>query len=99
MLCNAEMTLISAVEDRTLMTSGFEWHTYLCSGCGDTERRFVFNKNEKQDSHGAQDSPGQEDTDSTLVPEQTDLAPSNPKESAVARPVFFKRVLSKFRVR
>jgi len=44
--CNAEMILINVVEDETLMARGFERHTYMCSGCADIERRFVFNKHD-----------------------------------------------------
>src|SRR5215204_5556611 len=53
MLCNAEMTLIAAVKDESLMASGFERHVYMCSECGDTERRFVFNKSDKSGRAGS----------------------------------------------
>ena len=99
MLCNAEMTLIAAVKDESLMASGFERHVYMCSECGDTERRFVFNRSETPEIHVRVHSPGEEHIDSTLVPEPTDVVPpSNPTESAVPT-VFFKRVLSKLRMR
>ena len=53
------------------MASGFERHTYMCSRCGDTERRFVFNKNEKQDDRDRQHS------EATLAPEPTDVSTSD----------------------
>jgi len=91
LLCNAEMTLISAVKDESLMASGFERHTYMCSACGDTERRFVFNKIDKQDDHD------QQHTNATLAPEPNDVSPSNPDESAGTQD-FLRRVLSKIRI-
>ena len=49
MICGAEMTLIGVVEDDTFrLVRGFEHHTYMCSKCGDIERRFVFNKHSKE---------------------------------------------------
>jgi len=54
MTCGAEMTLIKVVEDETFMMVGrFERHAYLCSGCGDIERRFVFNKDGSAKAPGA----------------------------------------------
>ena len=49
MICGAEMTLIGVVEDDTFkLVRGFEHHTYMCSKCGDIERRFVFDKHSKE---------------------------------------------------
>jgi hypothetical protein len=48
MACGAEMVLISAAEDLTKPILGFERETYLCSGCGDSEQRTVFNKQAKE---------------------------------------------------
>ena len=43
------MTLIGVVEDDTFrLVRGFEHHTYMCSRCGDIERRFAFNKHTKE---------------------------------------------------
>lgn len=47
--CGAEMSLIGVGEDDTFrLVRGFEHHTYMCSKCGDIERRFVFNKHSKE---------------------------------------------------
>jgi hypothetical protein len=43
-MCGAEMILMKVVKDETMMVSGFEHHTYMCSVCNDIEQRFVFNK-------------------------------------------------------
>ena len=49
MICGAEMTLIGVVEDDTYkLVRGFEHHTYMCSKCGDIERRLAFNKRSKE---------------------------------------------------
>jgi hypothetical protein len=37
------MNLIKVVVDNTMMVSGFERHTLMCSVCYDIERRFIFN--------------------------------------------------------
>ena len=51
MICGAEMTLIGVVEDDTYrLVRGFEHRTYMCSKCGDIERRLVFNKQSKEPS-------------------------------------------------
>ncbi len=43
------MTVIGVVEDDTFkLVRGFEHHTYMCSKCGDIERRFAFNKHTKE---------------------------------------------------
>jgi hypothetical protein len=49
MICGTEMALIGVVEDDTFkLVRGFEDHTYICSKCGDIERRLVFNKHSKE---------------------------------------------------
>ena len=40
--CDAEMRLVQAVADETVLVRGFERHTFLCSDCGDVECRLVF---------------------------------------------------------
>ena len=52
MSCGAEMILVNVVEDETMMVRGFERHTYMCSACSDVERRFVFNKPNRQHETG-----------------------------------------------
>jgi hypothetical protein len=44
MACGAEMALMNVVPDDTMAVSGFEHHTFMCSGCGDVEQRLVFAK-------------------------------------------------------
>ena len=47
--CGVEMTLIGIVKDDTFkLVRGFEHHTYMCSKCGDIERRFAFDKHSKE---------------------------------------------------
>ena len=40
--CGAEMHLIAVAPDKTMMVSGYEEHTFECSGCHDHVRRLVF---------------------------------------------------------
>jgi hypothetical protein len=42
LLCNAEMTLMNVVHDDTILVTGFEHHTFICSSCHDVEQRLVF---------------------------------------------------------
>ena len=54
MACGAEMALMNVVQDDTMAVSGFEHHTFMCSGCGDVEQRLVFAKpGEPSSSHAA----------------------------------------------
>ena len=40
--CGAEMHLMHVVQDDTMPVPGYEHRTFMCSACGDIERRFVF---------------------------------------------------------
>jgi hypothetical protein len=42
LVCAAAMNLMKVVEDDTMPVPGFEHHTFMCSACGDVERRLVF---------------------------------------------------------
>jgi hypothetical protein len=41
-LCGGDMRLKMAEPHGELTRSGFEYRTFQCESCGDTERRFVF---------------------------------------------------------
>lgn len=89
MMCGTEMTLIRVVEDETFMlVSGFERHAYMCSRCGDIERRFVFNKHTKE-------------RDTEAAPGLTSPPPvalsSTIKNQRQPTQSFLKRVLNKIR--
>ena len=45
--CGTEMHLVEVAQDNTKMVRGYEHHVFVCSGCGEVERRLVFNKTEK----------------------------------------------------
>jgi hypothetical protein len=49
MVCGGEMVLVEAVPDETMMVSGFQHETYMCSVCADVERRFCFKKHAQQE--------------------------------------------------
>jgi hypothetical protein len=48
MACGGAMVLINAIEDLTMPVIGFERHAYMCSACGNIEKRTVFNKQAKE---------------------------------------------------
>ncbi len=43
-MCYTEMTLVTVIPDDTMPVAGFEHHTFMCSRCGDVERRLTFAK-------------------------------------------------------
>ena len=87
LVCDAEMVLISTAEDLTKPILGFERETYMCSACGDTEQRTIFNKQAKE-KHEAEIA-------TILNP-----PPIAPIEKVDGEPQhFLKRVLDKMRGR
>jgi hypothetical protein len=42
--CGAEMSLEQVAGDDTMPVPGFAHHTFMCSACGDTERRLLFTR-------------------------------------------------------
>src|SRR6516164_4443423 len=42
--CGAEMGLIQVTKDTTRLVSGFEHHTWRCSGCSTVEQRITFTR-------------------------------------------------------
>jgi hypothetical protein len=42
--CGAEMRLVQVTEDTTMLVSGYEHHTWQCSGCSIIERRMTFTR-------------------------------------------------------
>jgi hypothetical protein len=45
--CGSDMVMVKAVPDDTMAVAGFEHHTFMCSSCGDTERRLVFSRHDE----------------------------------------------------
>jgi hypothetical protein len=45
--CGAEMHLVQAVGDDTMMVPGYEHHTFECSACREVERRLTFNRSRR----------------------------------------------------
>lgn len=87
MACDGEMVLISALEDLTKPVLGFERETYICSGCGDTEQRTVFNKQAKE----------RHDAEIAIVLSPPPIAPTAIIEDQQTAQGFFRRVLAKIR--
>ena len=86
--CGAEMRLMQAVPDNTMMVSGYEHHTLRCMGCDEVERRFVFIR---------------EKTPAANVPVQPSAAapvdPTAPQDDRVAAPGAWARAVAKLRER
>src|SRR6516164_9756004 len=40
--CGAEMRLVQVTKDTTMLVSGYEHHTWQCSGCSTVEQRMTF---------------------------------------------------------
>jgi hypothetical protein len=77
MACGAEMALMNVVQDDTMAVSGFEHHTFMCSGCGDVEQRLVFAKpGEPSSSHAA----------SPVLAKPAEPLPSDAPPPVVAKP-------------
>jgi len=44
--CGEEMRLVQVVKDTTMLVSGYEHHTWQCSGCATVEQRMTFTPEE-----------------------------------------------------
>ena len=42
--CGAEMRLVKVTKDTTMLVSGYEHHTWQCSGCSTVEQRMTFTR-------------------------------------------------------
>ena len=76
--CGAQMTLVQVVEDTTKFVSGYEHHTWQCSGCSVLEERMIFTR-EKTPVPAARSEPAPtvpEPTQAVQV-ELTQAAPSS----------------------
>jgi hypothetical protein len=84
--CGAEMRLMQAVPDTTMMVSGYEHHTWQCTGCDEVERRLVFTR---------------EKTPAANVPVQPAAAapvhPTAPQDDRVTAPGVWARAVAKLR--
>jgi hypothetical protein len=77
MACGAEMALMNVVQDDTMAVSGFEHHTFMCSGCGDVEQRLVFAKPGEPSSSNAA---------SPVLAKPAEPLPSDAPPPVVAKP-------------
>jgi hypothetical protein len=78
--CGAEMRLVQVVKDTTMLVSGYEHHTWQCSGCSTVERRMTFTR-EKTPTQTVPAEPAQ-----TAQVEPTQTAPVEPTHMARAEP-------------
>jgi hypothetical protein len=91
MACGAEMLLMKVAEDDTMAVSGFEHHTFMCSGCGDVEGRLIFNRE--------QAIPAGSVTIHAAPPlsPATTVSPTTPVQTSPAAPGLLERMTSRFR--
>ena len=83
MVCGGEMVLIEAVPDETMMVSGFQHETYMCSVCADVERRFCFKKHAQHEHTVA--------ASAVMAPP---LAPQAAHTQPASAPNMFRRLFS-----
>ncbi len=81
------MLLMKVVEDDTMAVSGFEHHTFMCSGCGDVEGRLIFNR-EQATPHG-----------SVTIHAAPPLLPATTVETSAATPGLLERMAARLRGR
>ena len=86
--CGAEMHLMQVVQDGTMPVPGFEHHTFMCSACGDVERRLVFTRD------------GQSDVEPVPVHPAPPTAPASTLQNeCLAGPGVLRRVFARLRGR
>ena len=78
--CGAEMHLVQVVKDTTMLVSGYEHHTWQCSGCSTIEQRMTFTP-EKSPTQLAPAEPAQ-----TMLVEPTEAAPAPLTETVKVEP-------------
>jgi hypothetical protein len=78
--CGAEMRLVQVTKDTTMLVSGYEHHTWQCSGCSTIEQRMTFTP-EKSPTQLAPAEPAQ-----TMLVEPTEAAPAPLTETVKVEP-------------
>ena len=78
MACGAQMILVKAIEDVSMLVPGFERSGYMCSFCNETEQRLVFNK------------PG-EQAEAAIAPASTSVVPTPTSRNLIQRAENFVR--------
>lgn len=84
--CGAEMHLMHVVQDETISVPGYEHRTFMCSTCGDIERRFVF----------ARDI-GQSPTEPVPVHTAPPISPTPDQQDRIPTLGILRRVFAKLR--
>src|SRR6516225_8081128 len=78
--CGAEMHLVQVTKDTTMLVSGYEHHTWQCSGCSTIEQRMTFTP-EKSPTQIAPAEPAQ-----TMLVGPTETAPAQLAETVAVEP-------------
>jgi hypothetical protein len=77
--CGAEMRLVQVTKDTTMPVSGYEHHTWQCSGCSTVEQRMTFTREKTP----TQTVPG----DQIMLAEPTETAPAQPTQAVPVEPI------------
>jgi hypothetical protein len=85
--CGAEMHLMHVVQDDTMPVPGYEHRTFMCSACGDIERRLVF----ARDTGQGHSEPVPVHTAPPISPAPTD------QQERIAASGILRRVFAKLR--
>jgi hypothetical protein len=84
--CGAEMHLMHVVQDETMLVPGYEHRTFMCSACGDIERRLVF----------ARDI-GQSPTEPVPVHTAPPISPAPDQQDRIPTSGILRRVFARLR--
>ena len=84
--CGAEMQLMHVVQDDTMPVPGYEHRTFMCSACGDIERRLVF----------ARDI-GQSPTEPVPVHTAPPISPAPDQQDRIPTSGILRRIFAKLR--
>jgi len=86
--CGAEMHLMQAVPDDTMMVAGYEHQTWQCTSCNDVERRLAFSRAKTPIAAVPMPAaPPQDDSPPTPAPEPPLAAATTASASAWARTI------------
>jgi hypothetical protein len=83
--CGAEMHLVQVTKDTTMLVSGYEHHTWQCSGCSTIEQRMTFTP-EKSPTQIAPAEPAQTMVEPTETAQLTETVPVEPTQTVSVKP-------------
>jgi hypothetical protein len=88
--CGAEMRLVQVTKDTTMPVSGYEHHTWQCSGCSTVEQRMTFTREPAQPTQAVPVEPIQTvsvEATQTMPVELTKIASLEPTQIITPQPI------------